>query len=198
MDKSEELLEKLSQLNSKMSRLESIPNQISNLASTLKTVSVDMEQLRKEIKGLREENISLRQKNQLLENKISFLEFDMNDLEQYSRTQNLEIQGIPVSDNENNAETESKVLTVLKKIDENISHDDIDIAHRLGKSKANKTPSIIVRFVSRRTRNNIYKERRKLKSNAPGKPTSCFQPRVTTCFQPRVTNLPRVTTCFQQ
>ena len=31
----------------------------------------------------------------------------------------MEIQGIPMSDNENNAETESKVLTVLKKIDEN-------------------------------------------------------------------------------
>jgi len=53
-----------------------------------------------------------------------------------------------------------------------MSHDDIDIAHRLGKSKANKTPNIIVRFVSRRTRNNIYKERGKLTSNAPGKPTS--------------------------
>ena len=75
-----------------------------------------------------------------------------------------------MSDSENNAETDIKVLTVLKKIDENISHDDI--AHRLGKSKTNKTPNIIVRFVSRRTRNNIYKERRKLKSNAPGKPTS--------------------------
>ena len=46
---------------------------------------------------------------------------------------------------------QKKVLTVLKKIDENISHDDIDIAHRLGKSKTNKTPNIIVRFVSRRT-----------------------------------------------
>jgi len=33
-----------------------------------------------------------------------------------------------MSDNENNAETENKVLTGLKKIDENISHDDIDIA----------------------------------------------------------------------
>ena len=31
----------------------------------------------------------------------------------------MEIQGIPMSDNENNAETESTVLTVLKKIDEN-------------------------------------------------------------------------------
>ena len=77
-----------------------------------------------------------------------------------------------MSDNESNAQTESKVLTVLKNFYENISHDDIDIAHRLGKLKTNKIPNIIVRFVSRRTRNNIYTERRKLKSNAPGKPTS--------------------------
>ena len=35
-----------------------------------------------------------------------------------------------------------------------------------------RLPNIIVRFVSRRTRNNIYKERRKLKSNAPRKPNS--------------------------
>ena len=70
------------------------------------------------MKGLREENNCLREQNQLLENKISSLEFDINDFEQYGRRQNLEIQGIPMSDNENNAETENKVLTVLKKIDE--------------------------------------------------------------------------------
>jgi len=99
-----------------MSRLESIPNQISNMASTLKTVSIEVKQLHKEMKGLREENNSLREKNQLLENKISSLELDINDLEQYGRRQNLEIQGIPMSDNENNAETENKVLTVLKKL----------------------------------------------------------------------------------
>ena len=46
-----------------------------------------------------------------------------------------------MSDNENNSETESKVLTVLKKIDENISHNDI--AHRLGKSKTSKTPTLL-------------------------------------------------------
>ena len=57
------------------------------------------------MKGLREENNSL----------ISSLEFDINDLEQYGRRQNLEIQGIPMSDNENNGDTESKVLPVLKK-----------------------------------------------------------------------------------
>jgi len=38
-----------------------------------------------------------------------------------------------MSDDENIAEVESKFLTVLKKIDENISHQDIDVAHRRGK-----------------------------------------------------------------
>ena len=65
---------------------------------------------------------------------------------------------------------ESKVLTALKKIDENISHQDIDVVHRLGKSKKNKTPNIIVRFISRKTRNNIYKERKKRKNPDGGKP----------------------------
>jgi len=43
-----------------------------------------------------------------------------------------------MSDNESIAEVESKVLTVLKKIDEDISHQDIGVVHRLGKLKKTK------------------------------------------------------------
>jgi len=53
-----------------------------------------------------------------------------------------------------------------------MSHQDIDVVHRLGKLKKNKTPNIIVRYVSRKTRNNIYKERKKLKNTDAGKPTT--------------------------
>jgi len=49
-----------------------------------------------------------------------------------------------------------------------MSKDVIDVVHRLrGKPKIdqNKTfPSIIVRFIARKTRNNIYSSRKKLKS----------------------------------
>ena len=129
----EEVLEKLSSLDAKMSGLETLPKQMSDLASTLKTVSNDVELLHKEIKSLREENYSLREKNRSLEEKMSSLDSDFNDLEQYGRRQNLIIHGIHMSDDESIAEVESKVLTVLKKIDENISHQDIDVTHRLGK-----------------------------------------------------------------
>jgi len=73
-----------------------------------------------------------------------------------------------MSDNETNAEVEDKVLQVLKKIDTSITKDAIDFVHRLrGKPKPDqnkKCPSIIVRFIARKTRNNIYSSRKKLKS----------------------------------
>ena len=70
-----------------------------------------------------------KRKNRSLEEKISSLDSNFNDLEQYGRRQNLEIHGIQMSDDESIAEAESKVLTVLRKIDENISRQDIDVVH---------------------------------------------------------------------
>jgi len=52
--------------------------------------------------------------------------------------QKLEVHGKHMNDDKINAEVESKVLTVLKKINENISHEVTDVIHRLSKSK-NKT-----------------------------------------------------------
>ena len=137
----EEVLEKLSSLDAKMPGLETLPKQMSDLASTLNTVSSDVELLHKEIKRLKEENCSLREKNRSLKEKISSLDSNFKDLEQYGRRKNLEIHGIHMSDDERIAEVESKVLTVLKKIDENISYQDIDVVHRLDKLIKTKPPA---------------------------------------------------------
>jgi len=73
--------------------------------------------------------------------------------------------GIPVPDNETNAEVEDKVLQVLKKLDTTFTKDAIDVVKRLrGKPKTDqnkKYPCIIVRFIARKTRNNIYSSRKK-------------------------------------
>ena len=70
-------------------------------------------------------------------------------------------------DNETNAEVEDKVLQVLEKFDTTITKDAIDVVHRLrGKPKTDqnkKCPSIIVRFIARKSRNNIYSSRKELK-----------------------------------
>jgi len=61
---------------------------------------------------------------------------------------------------------------VLKKLDENISHHDTGVVHRLGKSKNNKTHNNVDRFISRKTRNNTYKEIKQLQNADAGKPTT--------------------------
>jgi len=96
------------------------------------------------------------------------MDSQLDELEQYGRRQNLEIQGRPMPDNETNAEVEDKVLQVLKKMDTTITKDALDVVHRLrGKPKTDqnkKCPCIIVRLIARKTRNNIYSSRKKLKS----------------------------------
>jgi len=117
---------------------------------------------------LKEENAQLKKRNRDLEEKNAKLDSHLNELEQYGRRQNLEIHSIPMLDNETNAEVEDKVLQVLKKFDTTITKDAIDVVHRLrGKPKTDqnkKCPSIIVRFIARKTRNNIYSSSKKLKS----------------------------------
>jgi len=117
---------------------------------------------------LKEENAQLKKRSRDLEEKNAKLDSQLNELEQYGRRQNLEIHGIPMPDNETNAEVEDKVLQFLKKIDTTIAKDAIDVVHRLrGKPKTDqnkKCLSIIVRFIARKTRKNIYSSRKELKS----------------------------------
>ena len=56
----------------------------------------------------------------------------------------MEIHGIHMNDDESIAKVESTVLTVLKKIDEYISHQDIDVVHRLSKLKKTKPPTSLL------------------------------------------------------
>jgi len=112
--------------------------------------------------------LNSRKEAGILKENNAKLDSQLNELEQYRRRQNLEIHGIPMPDNETNADVEDKVLQVLKKIDTTLSKDSIDVVHRLrGKPKTDqnkKYPSIIVRFIARKTRNYIYSSRKKLKS----------------------------------
>ena len=86
----------------------------------------------------------------------------LDELEQYTRRQNLVLEGVPYNEGEN----VNKVVTQLvEKLDFDLKNDDISIAHRLpmkenGKTKTNNNhPAIIVRFVNRSVRNAIYAKR---------------------------------------
>lgn len=76
--------------------------------------------------------------------------------EQYSRRHHLEIGNIPVAAGE---DVEGIVCSAARRVGVQLGKEEIAAAHRL-RAKEGKTPSIIVEFVSRKKRNELYGKRK--------------------------------------
>lgn len=104
-----------------------------------------MEIVTAELNAVKKENAELRDR--------------MEELEQYSRSNMLEVNGIPQTINENLTDIICKMSNALG---HQISEKEIDICHRMKSRKEGQTPPIVVRFVRRMDRNEII-QRRKVK-----------------------------------
>lgn len=96
--------------------------------------------------------------NERLKNKICILEERLDEMEQYSRSNMVEIHGVPTEENED-------ILNVVKKVgvalDMNIENSMVDICHRLGKKNDSKgPPGIVVKFVRRMDKEEMLRRRR--------------------------------------
>ncbi|XP_046671348.1 uncharacterized protein LOC124361342 [Homalodisca vitripennis] len=81
----------------------------------------------------------------------------VEDMEQYSRCNCLEIQGIPVTPAE---DVLGIVKEVGKALDVQISDAMVDACHRLGRQTGDNPPGIIVKFVRRFDKEALLKKRR--------------------------------------
>ena len=110
------------------------------------------------IKNLQDESKRLKTKVNVLENNIIDLEIQNNNVDQYSRRNNVEISGIPQSVSDN--QLEEKVVDILKATDVNITTKETEACHRLGKKKKN----VIVRVINRKHCLKALRNKKKLKS----------------------------------
>lgn len=110
------------------------------------------------------------------EEKISGMTASLNNLEQYSRRNNIRVLGIAEKDGEN---TDEVVCELAQQIGVQLSPRDIDRSHRIGKppgqqkryvdalrsntSRSDPPRPIIVKFTSYKPKQVLIKERRKLK-----------------------------------
>ncbi|XP_039298654.1 uncharacterized protein LOC120354833 [Nilaparvata lugens] len=131
---------KLSELESAVNLNTSALNDIRSEFNLLKT---DTENLKGECEGL-------KMKNQKFSEELWRTRQDLNDLQQYSRKNNLEIVGFPVTENE---DIYSIIESVAKGLNLSYCRSEISIAHRIPATKNSKIPSIIVSYISRSTRN---------------------------------------------
>ena len=93
---------------------------------------------------------------------------ELNNLEQYTRRNSVRIYGVDDRDKKETCiEPARKVVKLAKdKLELDITTADIDIAHRTGAFTGDGNRPIICKFVSRITKHEVVKARRKLKNTA--------------------------------
>ena len=121
---------------------------------------IHAQSLKIEVSSLQNRVGKLESQVHLLEDALINNEIKINSADQYSRRNNIVIQGIPQS--VKSKDLEDKVINVLDKVNVKVTKNDIEACHRLGDSR--KT---IVRFVNRRHSFEALKNKKMLMSVDP-------------------------------
>lgn len=124
----------------------------------LSNIKTTMEKLSKENLSLRTELRSTKRKLNEQEEETDKLYGRLDDLEQYTRKNSLEIHGI--SQNAYTA-TEDVVIKLGEALNVPITSSDIEISHRLKRQGGNSP--IVVKFLNHKIKSKLYRERIQLK-----------------------------------
>ena len=145
-----------------------------SMKEVTKSLKDGIDKLHKDVDDLRNENEELRKTNSELETRLSVVEYESDNLEQYSRRNSLRISGIPEEPDEN---TDQRVIQLAGGLGIDISPNDIDRSHRVGKLELDRgrtgrgplkmkrrTRDILVKFARYNTRAMLYNERKDLRN----------------------------------
>lgn len=146
-----------------------IKAELTSVKMSMGFINTSFEEFKEEIKSLRQEltevkkeNIEHQKENKKLSSELKEIRKELTELKQYGRRNNVELKGVPVAENENMRDTIEKVAKCLS-----IAHSDhdIDAAHRVP-TKGSTPPNIVVRFVSRTSRDNFLRAAKKHRLNS--------------------------------
>lgn len=140
-------------LHAKVDTLIEMKNTVDGIERSVQVMSDQYDELLTEVKQQKKEISDLKKRIERVETsgdaEVQQLRREVNELEQYSRRQNIEVHGLVPSANEN-------LLSQLNALSEQLqlpklTEQDFEAAHRLP-PKPDKVPVILVRFASRLTR----------------------------------------------
>lgn len=93
---------------------------------------------------------------------VTTLTYENDRLQQYSRRESVRVFGIAPEEGETAEQVEQKVMGVFREAGADIKEEDIAAVHRVGKAGAGVRP-ILVKFVSRRKRQEVMAKKKSLK-----------------------------------
>ncbi|XP_046683689.1 uncharacterized protein LOC124369680 [Homalodisca vitripennis] len=177
-----------------LEELKTFKLEMSSLFDTVKTFRKDMDEVAASVKfasnkldeanklmremsaefvTLRKENEELRSRNANLACEVTALKDKVRSIDQYSRKDNLEISGLPVTPNE---DTNSLVKDLAQALGVEVSESDISTSHRVPAFQKNRTPALIVKFVRRSTRDSIIEKYRQRNGGLTARDVSAVFP----------------------
>lgn len=171
-------------IKSKVDALSQIKTTVDSIEESMKVMSskydevlVQMTQQSADISGLRRRVVKLEA--QAKEKDVEQLQRELNELDQYSRRLNLEVNGLAYHENENLLVKLNQMATDLGL--PQLSEFDIEAAHRLpsrNERKGDKPNTVVVRFSSRQTVEKWLAKKGELKK---AKSAMFFSENLTTC-----------------
>lgn len=136
-----------------------------HIYNTVSALTGQVAELQKDLKKSNNEIQKLKQEKERLKQALNLNAFEVDNLQQYSRRENIRVHDVPESIGKGD-DGESVILDLAKALEINLKKSDIQRAHRLGrkKSPAAKPRPIIARFVSYKQRNEFLFSKSKLKN----------------------------------
>lgn len=138
-----------------------VAKEVEEITKGMEFMNSSFEELKVKCEGVLKENVQIRAENAALKVANDTLLKQVHQLEQYSRSNNVEIRGIPMTKEENCLEI---LQNIGSKIDCPLSTNDIDIVHRVPTADKGST-NMIVRFVTRTKKMEYQKKAQKARLN---------------------------------
>lgn len=152
------LTAKVDDLSSLKQTVTSIEASVQHMSDTYDQLLLTSERHEKEIDDIRKRVDEIEKKQDAED--IGKLKLELNDMERYSRCQNMEIRGLSLSANENLLE---KVNDLANQLDlPCLTESDIEGLHRLS-ARPDTVPPVLIRFAKRLTKTNWMAKRAGLK-----------------------------------
>lgn len=153
--------EQLNSIEQKLEVLDEFRKKIDELIISVSFFNAKFEEQKKEIeevradfKRLSNENDALRTSMTALQNKIASSDLEIENIQAYSRRNNLEIVNIPETPGEDPDAVVKKLATV---VGVSLNPGDIDVCHRIPIRNRAKTKPLLVKFSGQRSRNSFQK-----------------------------------------
>jgi hypothetical protein len=151
----------LAELSNKLDvKFESIESLIVGVQAEVVLLREELNQIRVVNASLKEQCAALQKDNLQLQNQMRDVKLEMNNLQQYTRNNNVEIVGVPFTSGEDIYCLLEKLAGVI-----NVPYErsNISVAHRLPKIRNARFPPIVVQFVSRSSRSMWLEAARRLR-----------------------------------